>query len=181
MRRREFIGGSTLLVLGAPFATVCPLQPQTAPKGPELSDELSAAEIEIVNKSVMAKDLDNFFGKGYSCAESGVAVALRFLKKPENLVWVAGAFGGGLYNKDLCGFLTSGEMAIGLHAGNLTLERKAAKEICGQKAREFWQWWTSTAPLHCAEIREGRTDAKVCQRLGRLAAAKIEDLIGSKT
>ncbi len=68
-------------------------------------------------------------------------------------------------------------MAIGLHAGDLQLERKAAKEICGRKAREFWQWWTSAAPLHCAEIREGRTDSKVCQRIGKLAAARVEGLI----
>ncbi len=102
---------------------------------------------------------------------------MRFLKKPENLIWAAGAFGGGLNNKDLCGFLTSGEMAIGIYSGDLKLERKAAKEICTQKAREFWQWWISEAPLHCSEILEGRTNRKVCQRLGRLAAAKVEDLI----
>jgi hypothetical protein len=106
----------------------------------ELGEELSAAEIEIVNKSVMAKDIENFFGKGCSCAESGVLVALRFLKKPESLVWAAGAFGGGLQNGDLCGFLTSGEMAIGLHAEDLKLDREAAKEIFSQKARGFWQW-----------------------------------------
>ena len=177
MRRREFLGGSTAFVLGAGAAVAGSLQLQTAPKGLDLREELSAEEIGTVDASAMAKDLDNFFGKGYSCAESLVAVALRFLKKPENLVWVACAFGGGLYNRDLCGFLTAGEMAIGLHAGDLQLERKAAKETCGRKAREFWQWWTSMAPLHCAEIREGRTDSKVCRRIGKLAAAKVEDLI----
>jgi len=106
-----------------------------------------------------------------------LAVALRYLKKSEDLIWAAGAFGGGLGNKDLCGFLTGGEMAIGIYAGEQKLERKAAKEICNLKGREFWQWWISEAPLHCAEIREGRTDNKVCRRLGKLAAAKIEDLI----
>ena len=90
---------------------------------------------------------------------------------------MAGAFGGGLNHKDLCGFLTSGEMAIGIYSGEQKLERKAAKEICGRKSREFWQWWISEAPLHCAEILEGRTDRKVCRRLGQLAAAKIEELI----
>jgi hypothetical protein len=42
------------------------LPPQTAPKGPDLKEELSTAELEIVNKSAMAKDVDNFFGKGFS-------------------------------------------------------------------------------------------------------------------
>jgi hypothetical protein len=106
-----------------------------------------------------------------------MAVAMRFLKKPENLTWVAAAFGGGLNNGDLCGFLTAGHMAVGVYAGDLKLERRAAKNICNQKSREFWQWWLSMAPLRCAEIREGRTDLKVCHRLGRLAAAKIENLI----
>jgi hypothetical protein len=93
------------------------------------------------------------------------------------LIWVAGAFGGGLNQKDLCGFLTSGEMAIGIYSGDLKLERKAAKDICGRKSREFWDWWTTKAPLHCAEIREGHADTKVCARLGKLAAARLEDLI----
>jgi hypothetical protein len=99
------------------------------------------------------------------------------MKKSEDLIWFAGAFGGGLNNKDLCGFLTAGEMAIGIYAGDLKLERKAAKEVCSRKSGEFWRWWTSTAALHCSEIREGRTDFKVCQRLGKLASAKVEDLI----
>jgi hypothetical protein len=42
------------------------LPPQTAPKRPDLKEELSTAELEIVNKSAMAKDVDNFFGKGFS-------------------------------------------------------------------------------------------------------------------
>ncbi len=106
-----------------------------------------------------------------------MAVALRFLKKSEDLIWVAAPFGGGLNNRDLCGFLTAGEMAIGIYSGDLKLDRKAAKENCTRKAREYWQWWISEAPLHCAEIIGGRTDRKVCRRLGKLAATKVEDLI----
>jgi len=106
-----------------------------------------------------------------------MAVAVRFMKRPESLAWVAAAFGRGLNNRDLCGFLTSGEMAIGVYAGDLKLEGQAARQVCSRKSREFWQWWLSVAPLHCAEIREGRTDNKVRVRLGKLAAAKIEELV----
>jgi hypothetical protein len=106
-----------------------------------------------------------------------MAVAVRYLKKPESLTWVAAAFGGGLNNRDLCGFLTSGEMAIGVYSGDLKLDRAAAEETCRRKSREFWQWWLSVAPLHCAEILNGRTDHRVCLRLGRLATAKIEELV----
>jgi hypothetical protein len=66
MRRREFLGTSALLLFEAQAAYARPPQSQAVLKGSDLKDELSAAEIEIVNKSVMAKDLDNFFGKGYS-------------------------------------------------------------------------------------------------------------------
>jgi len=66
MRRREFLGASPLLFSGTRLACACPLQPQAAPRGPDLKEELSPPELEAVNNSVMAKDLDNFFGKGYS-------------------------------------------------------------------------------------------------------------------
>ena len=66
MRRRKFLCTSSLLLFGARFASARPSQSQTAQKGPDLKEELSSAETETVNKSVLAKDLDNFFGKGFS-------------------------------------------------------------------------------------------------------------------
>jgi hypothetical protein len=66
MRRRNFIAGSPLFLLGARFACARPRQSQAVPRGPDLREELSASELETVNNSVMAKDLDNFFGKGFS-------------------------------------------------------------------------------------------------------------------
>jgi hypothetical protein len=65
MRRREFLASSPLLVLGSGFSPARP-SPQAAPKGPDLREQLSAGEMEIVNRSAMARDLDNFFGKGFS-------------------------------------------------------------------------------------------------------------------
>jgi hypothetical protein len=58
MRRREFLGSAPVFILGAAQGT--------APRGPDLPEQLSAEEVEIVNKSVMAKDVENFFGKGFS-------------------------------------------------------------------------------------------------------------------
>lgn len=174
--RRDLLALSPFFLLGVRAAGAQEAAVQT-PKGPDLKEELTAGEMEIVRNSVMARDLDNFFGKGYSCAESGLAVGLRFLKKPEDLVWFACGFGGGLYQQDLCGFLTAGAMVLGVHAGTLTLERAAARRACGGRVREYWQWWTSVAPVHCREIREGHADLKVCNRLGRLACARLESLM----
>jgi hypothetical protein len=131
----------------------------------------------MVNNSTMARDMDNYWLKGYSCAECELMVVLRFMRKPEDLVWAAAGFGGGMGHQDICGFLTAGIMAIGLHAGSLKIDKKEAKALCSQKLNEYWNWWTSTAPLHCREIREGRKDHNVCQRLGKLASAQLESLL----
>lgn len=177
MPRREFIASASFLVLGGRLFGMSPLSLQSAQVAQELKEELTPEELKIVERSVMAKDLKNYFHKGYSCAESLLMVSLRFLEKPEDLVWLASGFGGGLYHKDLCGFLTSGIMAIGLSAGMLKKERTEAKEHCKQKVKEYWKWWTSMAPLHCSEIKKQGTSSKVCRRLGQLAAVKIEELI----
>jgi len=179
VHRRAFLTSTPLLILGAGAMNSFPFDSQSTPKGSGLSEKLSPAELEIVNGSTMSNDMDNFWGKGYSCAETGLMVALRFMKKPEELVWTAGGFGGGMGQGDLCGFLTAGIMAIGLHAGTLKAAKNTAKTVCGQKVKGYWTWWASMAPLHCSEIREGRQDFGVCQRLGKLAAAKLETLINA--
>jgi len=175
--RREFLAASPLIVLSAALPDVSQDARQAAPPKPALTDELSAAELKIVGRSKMAADVVNFFGKGHNCAESGLLVALRFLNKPQELEWIASGFGGGLQHRDLCGFLTSGVMALGLHAGTGRMDAREAKAACARRVRAYWQWWTTTAPLHCAEITQGRTDLRACERLGRLATAKIEELI----
>ena len=161
-------------VMGDPIASV-----GNQDDSPQLREDLTPEEKKCVEKSSMAKDISNYFGEGYSCAESLFMVSLRFLKKPEELVWISSGFGGGLYHRDLCGFLTAGIMAIGLSAGMIQSERKEAKDLCSQRVKEFWKWWKSEAPLRCADIRTEGTTSKVCQRLGLLAAAKTENLIKS--
>lgn len=187
--RREFIASASFLVLGARVFGMSPFSLQSAQATQELKEELTPEELKFVERSIMAKDLKNYFGKDYSCAESLLMVSLKFLGKPEELVWLASGFGGGLYHKDLCGFLTSGVMAIGLSSGMLEKERAEGKEHCKQNVKQYWKWWTSMAPLHCSEIRQEDTGSKkgtsskestgykICQRLGQLASVKIEELI----
>lgn len=80
-------------------------------------------------------------------------------------------------NKDLCGFLTAGIMAIGLASDLLNKERREAKDYCGMQVKEYWKWWLFVSPLRCADIRTEGTSSNVCRRLGQTAAAKTEDLI----
>jgi hypothetical protein len=63
MLRRKFLSVSPLCFLGTRAAVS---QFQTAAARADLREELSEAELEIVRNSAMAKDLDNFFGKGFS-------------------------------------------------------------------------------------------------------------------
>ncbi len=175
--RRKLLASAPLLFLGAAKLGTMDVFAQKTLRGPDLREALSPEELEAAAKSAMSVDLDNYWHKGYSCAESGLMVALRFMKKPEDLVWVAGGFGGGMGQQDLCGFLTAGIMAIGLHVGSRKLDANEAKRLCGSKTGEYWAWWAATAPLHCRDIREGRRDFNVCHRLGKLAAAKVESLI----
>jgi hypothetical protein len=179
LRRREFISLVPGVILGSRFLSRTPfsLYPDQPPQ--QLREELTAEELKLVEKSAMAQDLENYFGKGYSCAESLLMVSLRYLGKPEDLVWAACGFGGGMYQKNLCGFLTAGFMGLGFSAGMLKKERKESKEICSRLVRQYWTWWTSQAPLHCAEIRKPGTSSKVCRRLGFLASTKVEGLITS--
>ena len=179
LSRRSFLASTPVLLWGSRLWGAEPDTAQSPQKVPELKEELTTEELKWIEKSMMAEDLNNYFGNGYSCAESLLIVSLRFLEKPEELVWAAGGFGGGMYHKDLCGFLTSGIMALGIKAGMLEKERKEAKEDVAQAVKQYWKWWTSLAPLHCSEIRKPETGSKVCVRLGRLAAAKIEELLTS--
>jgi hypothetical protein len=175
--RRSFIASCSLL-LGGLVSETALAEGNPQRRLPELTEALSPAELQIVRNSAMAVEVGNYFGKGYSCSEAGLMVGLRFLRKPEELVWVAGGFGGGIQHQDLCGFLTAGVMVLGLHAGTLKVERKTARGVCAGNVKAFWQWWAGMAPLHCAEVLQGRS-LKVCPRLGQLASAKVEELIGA--
>ena len=179
MSRRIFMTSLPGLFVGSHLFSLDSLTSQTPQTGRDLKEELTQEEVRIAEKSLMAKDIKNYFGKGYSCAESLFMVSLRHLKQPEELFWIASGFGGGMYHRSLCGFLTAGIMAIGLRAGELKKEREEAKETCKQLVKRYWEWWTSQAPLDCSQIVKERTSYKVCVRLGLLSTAKVEELIGS--
>ena len=178
-RRRKLLASVPAWAFGACLACRASIRGRLSQLPPGLPEELTPEELLSVQKSALAEDFTNYYGKGYSCAESLVLVGLRHLKKPEDLVWAAAGFGGGMLHRDVCGFLTGGCMVLGLASGMLNKERKEAKEWNKTEVQEYWKWWTSLAPVRCADIRKEGTSAKVCMRLGRLAAAKIEELIGS--
>jgi len=175
--RRTFIASGILL--GSALIGKTRVWGSNTRDSQKAKETLSSDEKKWVDDSTMAKDLRNYFGQGYSCAESLLMVSLRYLQKPEELVWAAAGFGGGMYQRDLCGFLTGGIMALGYASGMLNISRKEAKEYCGGLVKEYWDWWGSQAPYRCAKIRTDGTTSAVCTNQGLLSAAKIEELLGS--
>ncbi len=171
--RRRFLAALPLLAVAPLLARG---QEEKKEKRP-LAAILSKEEWELAKGSAMAMELENYYGNGYSCAESLWLVALHRLRKPENLVWTAAAFGGGMGQKDLCGFLTAGLMALGLAAGELNLPRPEAKKRCAEEAKAYWQWFQALAPLRCAEIRPPGSSGDICRRLGQLTAARVNAAI----
>ena len=180
MPRREFIASLPFLMFGSRLLSEPGFARPSSRAFQELKEELTPAELKLVKNSVLAQDLKNYFHNGYSCAESILMVSLKFLKKSKELVWIASGFGGGMKHRDLCGFLTGGIMAVGLSSEKLNMRREAAKAMGDQKVKEYWQWWISTAPLHCSEIRTENRTWRACLRLGQLASIKLEELIKSE-
>lgn len=179
LRRRKFLSSASLLISGCCLSALPSAPWPSRQTEPELPEELTAPELEAAKKSTMARDLDNHFGKGYSCAESLLMVGLRYLHRPEELVWLAAGFGGGMQHRDACGFLTAGIMNLGMAAGRLKMSRSEAKLWSTQKVNTYWSWWAAQAPLRCANIKKPGTSSRVCRRLGLLAAAEVERLITS--
>jgi hypothetical protein len=174
LERRKFLATLPFLA-AAPWLVFS--QAGRDDKRKPLVEIMKADEWEQVQRSPMAREMEKYFGNGYSCAESLWLTALRHLKKPEEQVWTAAAFGGGMGQKDICGFLSAGLMAIGAAAGQLEMTRPEAKKICSREAKAYWQWFQSLSPIHCAEIRPPGSSGDICRRLGQLAAARVNQVV----
>jgi C_GCAxxG_C_C family probable redox protein len=174
--RRDFLWTLSGLAAAPAVFSQTLIAGQDKPKIP-ITKLFSPEEWERLKKSVMASEIDGYFGHGYSCAEAMLLVALRRLELDEKTVWASAAYGGGLGQKDLCGFLTGGMMAVGMAAGKMPLERREAKKLCSAVAKEFWEWWKSEYPLRCDCIVIKEEDRAKCRPMGPRVAAKLEELL----
>ena len=91
--------------------------------------------------------------QGYWSADSLLLSALKYMKKPEEIVSAATGFGGGIGRKDLCGYVTGGVMAIGLFCGAAKGNDKAGRQKCQELTKEYLDWWAKDTPLHCGDIK----------------------------
>ncbi|UCH95520.1 MAG: C_GCAxxG_C_C family protein [Candidatus Aminicenantes bacterium] len=171
--RRGFLGcfsglAAALALKGAVGSTL------DKPPQKGLYDPLNPEEEKIINSSKMAKEIVTL--EGYNCAESILLAALKYLKKPEEFLHSAAAFGGGMGHYDLCGLLTGGFMALGIAAGTHHQDRKEMKSQAKKMTKEYWNWWESWAPLHCYQLKP-KYDKDVYINMKKRVAAKIEELI----
>lgn len=175
--RRHLLSTIPCLMIGGCMKNVTRSSSTKKQQTQTLYGEFTQEEQRAILDSVMARDIENYAGKGYSCAESALMVSLRYLGKPEEWVDAAACFGGGLRHKDLCGLLTGGMMALGVSAGMLHQQRDEIKTYAQELSNKYWNWWASRAPLHCAELSlqySGREDfLRMCKRV----SVKLQELL----
>lgn len=117
--------------------------------------------------------------EGFWSADSLFLSAVKYLKQPEDLVRIATGFGGGMLQKDLCGYVTGGVMAIGLFSGAAKGNDKASREKCGRLVKEYTGWWAKSYSLHCGDIKQpcdyltmGKNASEFLQKLFEREAVK---------
>jgi len=174
-KRRIFIKSLTGLFLGTAFLPQRGYSLDSDEKK-NLWDEFSEEEKVLIQASLMATDILNYPGQGFSCAGSILASSLAFLGKSEEIVHVASSFGGGLGRSDLCGLLTGGHMAIGVSAGMIHKEVKERQNYARKVSNVYWDWWKSRAPIHCGDLRS-KYDSEGYPRMLQRVALKVEELI----
>jgi C_GCAxxG_C_C family probable redox protein len=137
LNRREFLGLSCSCLGLISVAEVKALAEQAAEQGASM-------------KSLTLQHLT----EGYWSADSLLLSAAKYLKEREDIVKVATGFGGGILQKDLCGYVTGGVMAIGLFSGAVKGNDKAARDRCHRLTKEYIKWWAENYPLRCGDIKQ---------------------------
>jgi C_GCAxxG_C_C family probable redox protein len=101
---------------------------------------------------------------------------LRHLDLPDDRLDAAACFGGGMGQRDLCGLLTGGFMALGNAAGACYADRKQMKAAASKMSSEYWHWFSEHAPIHCRDLKPSY-DREGYLRMKQRVAMKLESLI----
>jgi len=131
-----------------------------------------------VGASPMAIEIAELVGKGYPCSEMMLLSALRRFHLPEDHLDAAAVFGGGVGQRDLCGFLTGGLMAIGFLAGERYQDRGLVHRTGRRASNAYWEWWMSRGNLHCMGTGTNHADEQEFTRMAQRAAVKLESIMG---
>ena len=159
MKRRTFLEKSCAGLGGLAVLEATGFRPQSGAAG-----------------ETMADLTDRHLNEGFWSADSIFLSTVKFLKQPEELVRVATPFGGGMGQKDLCGYLTGGYMALGLFAGAKKGNDRAARQRCNRLAKEYYGWWTKNYPVHCGEINKSQAEPCDYKTMGQKVSTFLQTL-----
>jgi len=176
LHRRTFIYNFSVLLAGSGSVLAGLAFEKESKQESPLWDPLPGKEQQLIKNSKMAGSILQYSKKKYSCAESLLLASLEYLGKPREWVSLAGGFGGGLGQRDLCGLLTAGIMAIGVAAGINCKDRSGFTKYVREQRKQYWQWWQARAPIHCREIRI-QYDRPGYFRMIQRVAVQVEYLI----
>jgi C_GCAxxG_C_C family probable redox protein len=141
-----------------------------------------------------AKEADNQFEKGYSCAPSVLsAYSEQFGLEKELALKIACGFGGGIgHTGRTCGAVTGAVMAIGLKHGQADANDEESRQETHKLVKEFIDEFTALhGSIECreligydlsnpAELEAARTDGareKKCRGFVHDAARIVEDVL----
>lgn len=135
-----------------------------------------------MNSAEKSKQL---YGDSYNCAQAVVAGCsdITGLDEKTSLA-IAGAFGGGMRRKSVCGAVTGALMTLSLAFPFTDVRDAAAKDRIAEVTLEFQRRFAEKyGPLDCAELIEGVDNHRetVCKDLVSGAAEIVEDLIAEYT
>lgn len=134
------------------------------------------------------------FKEGFNCSQSILLTyGLRFGMSRENVLKIAGSFGGGISRTgNICGAVSGALMAIGLKHGRTIVDEEGLNEKSYEKGREFIEKFkNNNGHIKCKDLLgcdistpEGRQLAKdknlfktICPELVKTTAEILEELM----
>lgn len=184
LSRRSFLGALPLTVLSAPSMAqgmnLGPVQPKEGQEGPKpgFLAPFSPEEAAAIAASPMAQEIAALMGQGYPCSEMMLLAALRRWNLGEEHLDAAVVFGGGVGQRDLCGFLTGGLMAIGFASGQKYNDRQVVHQVGRRASNAYWDWWLSRGDQHCMGYGTDHEGSEEFVRMAQRAALKLEAVLG---
>ena len=184
LSRRSFLGGLPLTVLSVPSMAhgiePGPIQINAGQEGPKpgFLTPFSSEEAAAVAASPMAQGIAGLMGQGYPCSEMMLLAALRRWDLGEEHLDAAVVFGGGVGQRDLCGFLTGGLMAIGFASGEKYQDRRVVHQVGRRASNAYWEWWVGRGDLHCMGHGTNHEDSAEFLRMAQRAAVKLDGVMG---
>jgi C_GCAxxG_C_C family probable redox protein len=118
------------------------------------------------------------FKNNLNCAQSVfVPFAVNFFPDPKLAYKIMSPFGGGIAHTDnICGAVTGGLAAIGLHIGHTSGSETEAKALCAKAAQQFMtEFKARHGSINCTELL-GNNMSIPGEREKALAANKFQTI-----